>query len=80
MELLALIWFVSWIATIIIAALRGGFNQGCLAIFTGALFGPIALIVALSYKANICPYCKERIQKDAIVCPHCRKELNNPLG
>lgn len=75
MEFLALIWLVSWIATIIIAAQRGGFNQGCLAIITGALFGPIALLVALSYKAHTCPYCKERIQKEAIVCPHCQREI-----
>ncbi len=27
---------------------------------------------------KICPYCKERIKKDALVCRYCQKELEPP--
>lgn len=73
MEILSIIWVVCWIATIIVAGQRGGFNQGCLAVLTGFLFGPIALIVALRYGAQ-CPFCKNYINKGATVCPKCQKE------
>ena len=75
MEILGLVWFVSWIATIIVASQRGGFNQGCLGFFTGFLFGPLALIIALTYKPYKCDYCKESVDKRAIVCPHCQKNI-----
>jgi len=27
---------------------------------------------------KICPYCKERIKKDALICRYCHKELDVP--
>lgn len=79
MELIGLIWIISWIATIFIASSKGGFSQGCLAIFTGAIFGPIALIIALTYKPHKCPFCQEAVNKKAVVCPHCQKNIT-PLS
>lgn len=75
MEFLGLIWIVSWIATIIISAKKG---EGCIAVLTGFLFGPIALIFAIVGTGNKikCPFCQELIEKKAIICPHCRSELS----
>lgn len=75
MALFALFWIVCWIATIIIASKKG---EGCLAVLTGFLFGPIALIFAIVGIGNKikCPFCQELIEKKAIICPHCRSELS----
>ena len=43
---------------------------GLLAVFILAPF--IAIIELTSQK--VCPYCKERIPKEASVCSHCQKE------
>jgi hypothetical protein len=74
MELLGLIWIVSWIATIIISSKKG---EGCIAVLSGFLFGPIALIIAIVGKGNKnkCPYCQELVDKKALICPHCRSDL-----
>lgn len=74
MELFGLFWIVCWIATIIISSKKG---EGCLAVLTGFLFGPIALIFAIVGTGNKlkCPFCQELIEKKAIICPHCRSQL-----
>lgn len=77
METLGIIWLISWVLTIIVASKKG---EGGVAVISGLLFGPIALIVALVGKGSRkeCPYCKELIHKKAIVCPHCQKEITLP--
>ena len=74
MSFLMLIWLVSWIATIVVSSKKG---EGGIAVITGFLFGPLALIVALAGKGNKvkCPKCQELIDKKAIICPHCRSDL-----
>lgn len=76
MEFFVLIWFVSWIATIIVGSKKG---EGCISVITGFFFGPVALIFAVASSGNKikCSYCKELIEKDAVICPHCRSELIN---
>lgn len=73
-ELFALVWIVSWIATVIISSKKG---EGCIAVFTGFFFGPLALIFALVGTGNKikCSFCKELVDKKAVVCPHCRSDL-----
>jgi hypothetical protein len=29
---------------------------------------------------RICPYCKERVKRDAVVCRHCHRDLNPSEG
>ena len=76
--ILLFIWLPSWIATIIISSKKG---EGCVSVFSGLLFGPIALIVAIVSKGNKdnCQYCRELINRKAIVCPFCQKENPIPL-
>jgi hypothetical protein len=44
----------------------------------GILFGVFALIyyLVVGEPGKICPFCKEKIKKDATVCPHCQRELD----
>jgi len=74
MEMVALLWIICWIATIVVSSKKG---EGGTAVITGFLFGPLALIVALAGKGNRmeCPKCKELVNKKANVCPHCRSNI-----
>lgn len=74
-ELFGLFWIACWIGTIVISSKKG---EGCLAVFTGFIFGPVALIFAIIGTGNKikCPFCQELIDKKALICPHCRSELN----
>lgn len=48
-------------------------------IIAGIMFVPGIVIFILAATASkyshMCPYCKEGVNKDAVVCPHCRREL-----
>lgn len=75
LSLIGIFWVICWIATVIISSKKG---EGCISVFTGFLFGPIALIFAIVGTGNKvkCPYCKELIDKKAIKCPHCQTEIS----
>lgn len=55
---------------------------GICGIFLGLLLAlPVALIytflICSKYKNEItCPYCKERILKDATICKYCKQNIN----
>ena len=74
-ELFTIFWIACWIGTIVISSKKG---EGCIAVFTGFLFGPIALIFAIIGKGNMnrCPFCQELISKKAVKCPHCQSEIS----
>lgn len=73
MDLLILIWFISVVASAVVATKKGEPYAGT---FLGLVLGPLGLLVCLlSGYANRrrCPYCAELIMKKAVVCPHCHR-------
>ena len=81
MELL-LIWIVGGIVVAMIASSKGYSGFGWF--LYGFLILPIAFVHALllgnkEEKERIaCPYCAEKIKREAKICPHCKSELNPP--
>jgi len=73
-----IIWILCGLAAAAVYSGKGGSPVSGFLI--GILLGPIGLIIALISGSQLpkCPYCAERIQRDAKVCPHCRKELPDP--
>ena len=69
-----IMWIVSIIAGTIIGSKKG---EGCISFLMCCLLGPIWLIVVLVSQGNRvrCPYCREFIDRKAIICSHCRSEL-----
>lgn len=57
-------------------------RSGCAWFLIGLILGPIAIILAAvmsrTHSGWVCEYCKEEVQRDAVVCPHCRRELRPP--
>lgn len=54
-------------------------RSGCAWFLVGLFLGPLGIIIAAvmgrPHTGWICPYCKEEVQKDALVCPHCQRDL-----
>jgi hypothetical protein len=73
MEIMAL-WVLCGLIACAIGSRKG---EGCLAFFVGMLFGPFGIIFAIISSGNriICPYCKELVNKLAVVCCHCNKDI-----
>ena len=69
-----LIWLLCGVAAAMIGNQKG---EGCGAFIIGVLFGPFGILFAILSKGNrkVCPFCKERIHKDAIACPKCQRDL-----
>jgi hypothetical protein len=71
---LVLIWFASIVIGISVGSKKG---EGCISFAMCFLLGPIWLPVVLLSRGNryACPFCKEMINKQAIICPHCKQSL-----
>jgi len=79
-EAIAIFAFSTWlIAMPVLGALIGAKKGSVLfCAFLGLLLGPIGVLLALAYDGNIrkpCPFCKEKVHKEAIACPHCQRDL-----
>ncbi|MBS4034352.1 MAG: zinc ribbon domain-containing protein [Ignavibacterium sp.] len=74
MELL-IIWAVFGFVGMMIGNNKGAGGMGCI---LGLLLGPIGWIITAVSKGDKvqCPYCKEFINKAAVVCPHCHKDIS----
>ncbi len=73
-----LIFWIVWIVGIIFApriASNKGYS-GFAWFLYGLLLAPIAIVHAL-LMSPLCPYCTEKINRNAKRCPHCTSELNN---
>lgn len=70
--------FVIWIASIAVATVIG-LNRGSPigGFLLGLFLGPIGILAALALenKRTKCPFCRERIDKNATKCPRCQSEL-----
>lgn len=75
--LLGLIWLVSIIIGVSVGSKKG---EGCISLLMTVLLGPLWLPVVFISKGNRkqCPYCREYIDKKAIVCSHCQRDLSPP--
>ena len=73
---LFLIWLVSIVIGVSVGSKKG---EGCLSLIMCFLLGPLWLPIVFLSNGNRkpCPFCKELINKDAIICPHCRNELRS---
>ncbi len=70
--------FIIWIASIAIATAVGSRRGSPLAGFLlGVFLGPIGALasLALNNSRRPCPYCMERISRDAVKCPHCQSAI-----
>lgn len=68
------LWFICWMLSIDIGLRK---NETVKSFFLGLFFGPLGLIFVLLIKRNKkqCLYCREWIDKNAVICPHCRKDI-----
>jgi hypothetical protein len=71
---IVVVWLLCGVAAGMIGSRKGA---GCSGFLVGLLLGPIGIIIALVMKGSRvhCPFCKELIQKKAVICPHCRSNL-----
>lgn len=57
---------------------RSGIGWFLLAVLVSPLIAAIVLLIAGEGRAHRCPFCAEKIKKDARLCPHCRSDLSKP--
>ena len=70
-----MIYVFIWLMCGIVAAMIGSKKgEGCLSFIVGVFLGPFGILIAIFSKGDrmSCPFCKELINKNAIVCPHCQ--------
>ena len=74
---LVFLWALLAFIPAIIAAKKG--RSGIAWWLYGFLLLPIAIVHAIvtdnPNRNRACPFCREKIMKDAVVCPYCRKDL-----
>ena len=75
-----LIWIACGVASEVIAANRGA--NRFLWFGLGVLFGPFALAFAFTAgePSEQCPFCKSRINAQALRCPKCEAHLSGTQG
>ncbi len=74
-SLILIFWLACGVVAMLIYTKKG--RSGLVGFLGGFLCGPIGLLLALA-SSNVlpkCPFCAERINKEAIVCPHCQRDL-----
>jgi len=74
--IIVILWLIFGAICYLLAEKKGRDKR--IGFLAGILFGVFALIYYLlvSEPGKICPFCKEKIKKDATVCPHCQRELD----
>lgn len=77
MELVVVCWLIFGVIAAYIGNKKG---EGCAAFILGVLLGPFGILFAIMSKGDrkTCPWCMEKIHKDAMVCPRCQKDLTGP--
>lgn len=78
--------FLLWIGFAILVGVlasrhynRSGIGYFFVSALLSPLIGAIILLIAGHKNNRKCPYCKERIQQDAIICKHCGKDFTGNL-
>ena len=71
-----IIWLIFGVICYLLAKKKGRNEK--VGLFVGTVFGIFALIYYLlvGRAKKVCPFCKKKIDKDAIVCPYCQREFD----
>lgn len=76
--------FLAWVGFAIAVGVlasnkdRSGIGWFFLAVIVSPLIAAIFLLIAGEGNAHRCPFCAEKIKKNARLCPHCRSDLSKP--
>lgn len=70
----AVLWFL---CGLIAAAVGSSKNLGAPGFLLGLLLGPIGIMIVVLSSGNRipCPFCREKMNRRAIVCPHCQCDV-----
>jgi hypothetical protein len=74
---------VLWVVPIVLTTKLGKQKGRDSAVLYGVALGWIGVLVVWALPADArsspyreCPFCKERVRKDATVCPHCHRDVD----
>lgn len=68
-------WFVAFVAWIIAVGCRPPGRRADGKPYTGGLLGGVVDAAAVAARMRDCPYCQEKVFRDATRCPTCRSDL-----
>ena len=76
MGIVMILWLIFGAVCYLLAKKKG--RNKIIGFFAGILFGFFALIyyLIIGEPKKICPFCKKKIDKGAIVCPYCQREFD----